>query len=185
MVSDSLLSGITLSGGEPFLQPMAALELAQFAKAKGLSVWCYTGYTFEQIREWEDNRKELLKRIDVLVDGRFEQDMASMELDWRGSANQRLINVPESLEKGCVVLYENKRPSKDAYYLDIAAMVARRSTCIRRQYGAVIVKMTRSLPPAITVLPAARKTAAIRASAFERRTVFLMESSMKMCGRTR
>lgn len=108
MVSDSLLSGITLSGGEPFLQPMAALELAQFAKAKGLSVWCYTGYTFEQIREWEDNRKELLKRIDVLVDGRFEQDMASMELDWRGSANQRLINVPESLEKGCVVLYEKQ-----------------------------------------------------------------------------
>lgn len=108
MVSDSLLSGITLSGGEPFLQPMAALELAQFAKAKGLSVWCYTGYTFEQIVEWEDNRKTLLQEIDVLVDGRFEQDMASMELDWRGSANQRLINVPESLEKGCVVLYEKQ-----------------------------------------------------------------------------
>ena len=108
MVSDSLLSGITLSGGEPFLQPMAALELAQFAKAKGLSVWCYTGYTFEQLVEWEDNRKELLKHIDVLVDGRFEQDTASMELDWRGSANQRLIDVPESLKKGCVVLYEKQ-----------------------------------------------------------------------------
>lgn len=106
MVSDPLLSGITLSGGEPFLQPLAALELARFAKAKGLSVWCYTGYTFEQIIEWEDNRRELLECVDVLVDGRFESDKASIELNWRGSANQRLIDVPESLEKGRVILFE-------------------------------------------------------------------------------
>ena len=106
MVSDPLLSGVTLSGGEPFLQPLAALELARFAKTKGLSVWCYTGYTFEQIIEWEDNRKELLKHVDVLVDGRFEQDTASMELSWRGSANQRLIDVPESLKKRCVIPLE-------------------------------------------------------------------------------
>lgn len=107
MVSDPLLSGITLSGGEPFLQPRAALELAQFAKSRGLSVWCYTGYVFEQILEWEDNRREMLQYIDVLVDGPFEQDKMSLELRWKGSANQRVIDVAKSLEKGEVVLYDD------------------------------------------------------------------------------
>ncbi len=107
MVSDPLLSGITLSGGEPFLQPRAALELAQFAKSRGLSVWCYTGYAFEQILEWEDNRREMLQYIDVLVDGPFEQDKMSLELRWKGSANQRVIDVAKSLEKGEVVLYDD------------------------------------------------------------------------------
>lgn len=107
MVSDPLLSGITLSGGEPFLQPRAALELAQFAKSRGLNVWCYTGYEFEQILEWEDNRREMLKYIDVLVDGPFKQEQMSLELHWKGSANQRLIDVAKSLEKGEVVLYDD------------------------------------------------------------------------------
>ncbi len=106
MVSDSLLSGITLSGGEPFLQPFAALDLARFAHSRKLNVWCYTGYTFEQIMEWEDNRKTLLQEIDVLVDGRFEQDKMSLDIPWRGSSNQRLIDVKKSLEKGEVVLYD-------------------------------------------------------------------------------
>lgn len=106
MANDPLIEGITLSGGEPFLQPIAALDLARFAKSRNLSVWCYTGYTFEEILEWEDNRKELLKNIDVLVDGPFEQDKASLELSWRGSSNQRLIDVKKSLEKGEVVLYD-------------------------------------------------------------------------------
>lgn len=107
MVSDPLLSGITLSGGEPFLQPRAALELAQFAKSRGLNVWCYTGYEFEQILEWEDNRREMLKYIDVLVDGPFKQEQMSLELRWKGSANQRVIDVVKSLEKGEVVLYDD------------------------------------------------------------------------------
>lgn len=106
MVNDKLLDGITLSGGEPFLQPVAALDLASFAKKRGLSVWCYSGYTFEEIMEWQDNRKELLKQIDVLVDGPFVKGMESMDLRWKGSSNQRLVDVKKSMEKGEVVLYD-------------------------------------------------------------------------------
>lgn len=106
MASDPLLAGITLSGGEPFLQPVAALDLARFAHARNLTVWCYSGYTFEEISEWEDNRKQLLQEIDVLVDGPFEQDRMSLDIAWRGSTNQRLVDVKKSLEKGKVVLYD-------------------------------------------------------------------------------
>lgn len=106
MANDPLLTGITLSGGEPFLQPQAALDLAKFAHSRKLTVWCYSGYTFEQINDWEDNRKLLLKEIDVLVDGPFEQDKMSLDIPWRGSANQRLVDVKKSLEKGEVVLYD-------------------------------------------------------------------------------
>ena len=106
MANDPLLDGITLSGGEPFLQPQAALTLASFARKKSLSVWCYTGYTFEKIVEWEDNRKTLLKNIDVLVDGPFKLEEKSLDIPWRGSRNQRLIDVQKSLDKGEVVLYD-------------------------------------------------------------------------------
>lgn len=106
MANDPLLDGITLSGGEPFLQPQPALALVRFARQKGLSVWCYTGYTFEQINEWQDNRKTLLQNIDVLVDGPFKLEEKSLDVPWRGSRNQRLIDVKKSLEKGEVVLYD-------------------------------------------------------------------------------
>ncbi len=106
MSSDPLLAGITLSGGEPFLQPVAALDLAQFAHSRNLTVWCYSGYTFEEIREWECNRKQLLQEIDVLVDGPFEMDKRSLDIPWRGSTNQRLVDAKKSLEKGEVVLYD-------------------------------------------------------------------------------
>ena len=106
MANDPLLDGITLSGGEPFLQPQPALALARFARQKGLSVWCYTGYTFEQISEWQDNRKTLLQNIDVLVDGPFKLEEKSLDIPWRGSRNQRLVDVRKSLEKGEVVLYD-------------------------------------------------------------------------------
>ena len=106
MVGDALLSGITLSGGEPFLQPAAALELAKFAHSRNLTVWCYSGYTFEEIMVWQDNLKQLLTEIDVLVDGPFEIDKMSLEIPWRGSSNQRLIDIKKSLEKEEVVLYE-------------------------------------------------------------------------------
>lgn len=99
MKKDPLLDGITLTGGEPFLQPGAALEIARAAKALGLTVWCYTGYLFEEAAEWNDARKLLLETIDVLVDGAFEEDKMSLDTIWRGSTNQRLIDVKKSLEK--------------------------------------------------------------------------------------
>lgn len=104
IATDPLIEGITLTGGDPFLQPKAALALARFAHSRGLTVWCYTGYTYEWIQMWDDNRKDLLKEIDVLVDGKFEEEHKSLDLAWRGSSNQRVIDVKKSLAKGEVVL---------------------------------------------------------------------------------
>lgn len=91
------LNGVSFSGGEPFLQPVQALELARYAHTLGLTVWCYSGYTFEEIFEWDDSRFELLKEIDILVDGPFEKDKRTRDLLWRTTSNQRLIDVKVSL----------------------------------------------------------------------------------------
>ncbi len=98
-------SGITLSGGDPFFQPEAALEIAKFAKSVGLNVWAYTGFTYEALLS-DKNRLDLLKNVDVLVDGKFMMDKKSLNCKFRGSTNQRLIDVKKSLEAGGVVLYD-------------------------------------------------------------------------------
>ena len=85
-----LLSGITLTGGEPLLQIPAAIELAKATKNLGLNVWCYTGYIYEEI---PPDAQELLKYIDVLVDGEFILALRDLELDFRGSRNQRIIDL--------------------------------------------------------------------------------------------
>lgn len=93
--------GITLSGGDPFFQAKASAEIAKYARSLGMNVWAYTGYTYEQllsISQKNQDIRELLYSIDVLVDGRFEQDKKSLNIRYRGSTNQRIINVPESLK---------------------------------------------------------------------------------------
>jgi anaerobic ribonucleoside-triphosphate reductase activating protein len=85
---DPLLTGITLSGGEPLLQIAPALELAKTAKTLGLDVWLYTGYKFEEIPSDAD---ELLKFVDVVVDGEYMEELRDLELEFRGSKNQRII----------------------------------------------------------------------------------------------
>ena len=87
-----LLSGITLTGGEPLLQIPAATELAKATKNLGLNVWCYTGFVFEEIPA---AAQELLNYVDVLVDGPFILSQRDLELDFRGSRNQRIINLNE------------------------------------------------------------------------------------------
>lgn len=102
-----LLDGITLSGGDPFLQPVPCLALAEGAHKIGLNVWAYTGYTWEAL--WEENDADklaLLKETDVLVDGPFLLAERSLELQFCGSRNQRLIDVKKSLAEGKVVLWE-------------------------------------------------------------------------------
>ena len=99
---DPLLDGITLSGGEPFLQPAACLELARAAHARGLNVWCYTGYTFDALAG-VDGAQALLDEVDVLVDGPFILAQRSLELRFRGSKNQRLIDVKATRAAGEVV----------------------------------------------------------------------------------
>lgn len=93
--------GITLSGGDPFLQPEANKELADHAHSLGLDVWAYCGKTFEQL---QDNI--LLPSCDVLVDGPFVLAKRDITLAFRGSSNQRIIDVQASLKNGEVVIYE-------------------------------------------------------------------------------
>lgn len=102
-----LLDGITLSGGDPFMQPVPCLALAEGAHKIGLNVWTYTGYTWEALLEENDADKlALLKETDVLVDGPFLLAERSLELRFCGSRNQRLIDVKKSLAEGKVVLWE-------------------------------------------------------------------------------
>lgn len=91
-----LLDGITLSGGEPFCQALAAAELAALAQGAGLNVWVYTGYTLEELLQSAPARA-LLRCTDVLVDGRFDQGLRTLELPFRGSRNQRLLDARRSL----------------------------------------------------------------------------------------
>lgn len=99
-----LLDGITLSGGEPFCQPEACAEIARGAHAAGLNVWCYTGYTFEELLAGDDRWMELLRNVDVLVDGPFLLKQRSLDCHFRGSLNQRILDVPASLAAGSPVL---------------------------------------------------------------------------------
>lgn len=98
------LDGVTLSGGDPFMQAQSAAYVAKACHDMGLSVWCYTGYTYEEIMEGKapEGAVELLEETDVLVDGRFEIDLRSEECLYRGSTNQRLIDTKESIAKAYV-----------------------------------------------------------------------------------
>jgi len=99
--------GITLSGGDPFSQPEACYEIASYAKEQGLNVWCYTGYTYDVLltmAKSNDIYMKLLQNIDVLIDGKFMLNLRNLSLKFRGSSNQRVIDVPKSLEAGEVIL---------------------------------------------------------------------------------
>jgi anaerobic ribonucleoside-triphosphate reductase activating protein len=101
-----VVSGITLSGGEPFAQAKALVIVATEAKNRGLSVVAYTGYRFEKLLEMGEREPEVLKLLrltDILVDGLYEQDRRDIGLAFRGSGNQRLIDVPLSLNQGKAV----------------------------------------------------------------------------------
>lgn len=101
-----LLDGITLSGGEPFCQSSACLELAKAAHAIGLNVWAYSGYTFEELISGKAEWKELLAEVDVLVDGPFLLEKRTLECRFRGSSNQRLVDVKASMKQGIIVEWE-------------------------------------------------------------------------------
>ena len=98
--------GITFSGGDPIEQALACSELAIYAKELGFNVWCYTGYTFEELverMEYFPNIKKFLENVDVLVDGKFKIEEKSFDVSFRGSKNQRLVDVKKSFEKGKTV----------------------------------------------------------------------------------
>lgn len=103
--SNPLLDGVTFSGGEPFCQAEALAELGTKIKALGLNIVTYTGYTFEEL--YADRHKngfgELLSVTDYLIDGPFVLAQKNWEIRFRGSSNQRIIDVAESLRTGTAV----------------------------------------------------------------------------------
>ncbi|GHV73355.1 anaerobic ribonucleoside-triphosphate reductase activating protein [Spirochaetia bacterium] len=100
-----LLDGITLSGGDPFTQARACATLAEEVHALGLSVMTYTGYTFEAL--WLANKpdwRRLIMASDILVDGPFIRDLRNIDLRFRGSSNQRLIDVRRTFAAGKIIV---------------------------------------------------------------------------------
>lgn len=96
---------VTFSGGDPMFQSEGFARLAHAIKERSRkSIWCYTGYTFEKILR-NPRQARLLEYIDVLVDGKFKEELRDEELYFRGSRNQRLIDVQVSLQKGETVIY--------------------------------------------------------------------------------
>ncbi len=94
-----LIKGVTFSGGEPFCQPGPLSKLAEELKYKGKHIMAYSGYSFEQLLEMEDpDIRKLLENTDLLVDGPFILEERNIELRFRGSRNQRVLAVPESLK---------------------------------------------------------------------------------------
>ena len=104
-----LCRGVTFSGGEPFAQPEGFAKLAKLLKAAGYEVASYSGYTFEQLLRGTPGQRELLENIDVLIDGPYLEAERSLELNFRGSRNQRILNVPASLNAGQAVLETSPR----------------------------------------------------------------------------
>lgn len=96
-----LLNGITLTGGEPLLQIAPAIEIARATQLLGLNVWCYTGFDFENLPQ---NAIPLLNFVDVLIDGKFIESQRDLELPFRGSSNQRVIDVKKSRSLNKIVL---------------------------------------------------------------------------------
>jgi anaerobic ribonucleoside-triphosphate reductase activating protein len=107
MKKNPLLDGITLSGGEPFEQPEAFGELAERAQELGYHVMAYTGYTYETLLTKKDaQRLRLLDNTDLLVDGKFEVEKKSLMLKFRGSKNQRIIDLNKSRRENRLTLSE-------------------------------------------------------------------------------
>lgn len=110
---NNLLSGITFSGGEPFLQAKILLPLAKKLKADKFELAAYTGFLFEDILNGKvAGGKEFLSQLDILIDGKFVQNLKSLDLAYKGSSNQRTIDVKKSLENGKVVLSKDPRWNK-------------------------------------------------------------------------
>ena len=101
--SNPLCRGVTFSGGEPFVQAEGFSKLAGLLKEHGYEVASYSGFTFEQLLHGSPAQQELLKKIDVLIDGPFLLEQRSLSLSFRGSKNQRILDIPESLKAGQAV----------------------------------------------------------------------------------
>ncbi len=109
-IGQSFCQGLTLLGGEPFLNTQVCLSLIdRLRKEYGSSkdIWSWTGYTWDELQKESADKLEMLSKIDILVDGRFLEPLKDLTLQFRGSSNQRIIDVQASLKAGKVVLWKN------------------------------------------------------------------------------
>ena len=107
VLDNPMLKGVTFSGGDPIEQAHSFAYMAKAFKKANLNIWCYTGYTFEKLLELmkkNENIRMLLNNIDVLVDGNYEDELHDPTLKWKGSSNQRVIDVQKSLRNGGINL---------------------------------------------------------------------------------
>lgn len=119
-LSPSYVKGLTLLGGEPFepanqkgLVPLLEKVREKYPKK---SIWCFTGFLFDKeimdkMYDTIPETRQMLSYIDVLVDGRFEEEQKDLSLRFKGSRNQRTILIPETMEKGEIVLWDDKQPN--------------------------------------------------------------------------
>lgn len=124
IAANKLISGVTLSGGEPFEQAAVCAEIGKRAHELGLNVWTYTGYRYEDLLALAHGERSLteqeallldtegvaslLATTDVLVDGPFVESLKSLGLQWRGSSNQRVIDMVATRKQGAVVLWSQE-----------------------------------------------------------------------------
>ena len=109
ILDNHLITGITLSGGDPFLQSGEVAALIKELKRYKYNIWTYTGYTYEDLLEMAKDNPDIstiLKLSDVLVDGPFVESQKSLDLKWKGSSNQRVIDLNKTRQSGEVSLYK-------------------------------------------------------------------------------
>ena len=117
-LSKEYVQGLTLLGGEPFLNTEVCLSLVTRMRAElgdSKDVWCWTGYTFEELLLESPDKLALLGQVDVLVDGRFDLAQRDLRLQFRGSRNQRVLDVRRSLAAGEAVLWAKVRDAERTY----------------------------------------------------------------------
>ncbi len=108
VLDNPILKGVTFSGGDPFERAEEFAYMAKKFKEHGLSVWSFTGYTMEYLLEHLEEKKgvkDLLENLDVLIDGKFDENLMEERLKFRGSSNQRIIDVKETLKQNGIVLF--------------------------------------------------------------------------------
>ncbi len=106
-IKENEFANVTFSGGDPLMQVDGFIELAKRIKTETKkTIWCYTGFVFEQVAKSE-KLSQILPFIDVLVDGRYIEALRNVDLQFRGSSNQRLIDVRQSLASNSLVLWSN------------------------------------------------------------------------------
>lgn len=105
IVSKDSYAGLSLLGGEPLLYINELIPLMERVKSLDKDIWCWTGYTYEEVQSLE-NGKEFLSLVDILIDGKFIEEQKDLKLKFRGSKNQRIINVKKSIKENTVVLEE-------------------------------------------------------------------------------